>query len=87
MPVAFTALALGAEHEAEEISLLEFDVVVDGVPEGRPARARVVLRVRAEEHRVAAFSRADEVAALFDVVERRRERRLRATVQDVACVR
>ena len=70
MAVAFRALALGAEHEAEEIALLELDVVVDRVPERGPARARVVLRVRPEEDGVAALARADEVTALLNIVER-----------------
>ena len=87
MAVAFTALALRAEHEAEEIAFFEFDVVVDRVPERGPARARVVLCVRPEKDGVAALARADEVTALFNIVERRREGGLRATVQDVACVR
>ena len=78
--VAFRALALGAEHEAEEVAFFEFDIVVDRVPERGPARARVVLRVRPEEDGVAALARADEVAALFNIVERRRERGLRASV-------
>ena len=80
MAVALGALALGAEHEAEEIALFEFDVVVDRVPERGPARARVVLRVRAEEDGVTALARADEVAALFNIVQRRRERGFGASV-------
>ncbi len=49
---------------------------VDGLPEARPARVRVVLRLRAEERQVAAD--AEVRAARVVLVERARTRRLRA---------